>query len=41
MTSNNDTLGKLVYAFHEKHFDKPDSFTVKHFQEEVVSRSTL
>ena len=27
--------------FQEKHSDKADSFTVKHFQEEGVPRSTL
>ena len=36
-TSNEDTLKKRVYAFHAKYFDKADSFTVKHFQEEGVS----
>ena len=33
MTSNGDTLTKRVYPFHEKHSDKVESFTVKHFQE--------
>ena len=37
MTSNQDTLRKRVYAFHEQHFDKPDSFTVNHFKREKHS----
>ena len=41
MTSNQDTLRKRVYAFHEQHFDKPDSFTVNHFKVEGIPRSTL
>ena len=41
MTANEDTLRKRVYAFQQKHSDKADSFTVKHFQEEGVPRSTL
>ena len=28
-------------AFHEQHFDKPDSFTVNHFKVEGIPRSTL
>ena len=35
MALNEDTLRTRVYAFHEKHFDNADSFTVKHFQESV------
>ena len=38
MTSNQDTLRKRVYAFHEQHFDKPDSFTVNHFKVEGIPR---
>ena len=41
MTSKVDTLRKRVYAFHEKHCDKPKTFTVNHFAAEGVPRSTL
>ena len=30
-----------MYAFHEKHCDKPKTFTVNHFKAEGVARSTL
>ena len=30
-----------MYAFHEKHCDKPKTFTVNHFAAEGVPRSTL
>ena len=41
MNLNEDTLRKRLYAFQEIHSDKADSFTIKHFQEEGVPRSTL
>ena len=34
-------LEKRVYAFQEKHSDKADSFTAKHFQEKCAPRSTF
>ena len=41
MTSKEDTLRNRVYAFHEKHCDKPKTFTVNNFAAEGVPRSTL
>ena len=40
MNLNEDTLRKRLYAFQEIHSDKADSFTIKHFQEEGVPRSS-
>lgn len=41
MTSNEDILRKRVYQFFEKHSDKPKSFTVNHFKDEGIARSTI
>ena len=38
MASKEDAVRKCVYAFHEKHCDKPKTFTLNHFVAEGVLR---
>ena len=41
MTSKEDTLRNRVNAFHEKHYDKPKTFTVNHLAAVGFPRSNL
>ena len=41
MTLKKDILRKRVKVFHEKHCDKPKTFTLKNFEAKGVPRSIL
>ena len=41
MNSNQDILRKRVYQFFKKHSDKSKTFTVDHFKNEGIPKSTI